>query len=643
MSTIRHRIQRLLGTLSVVSVASCLAALAFSATASAHAYPTITASASAIPRTLSAAARARTVADHVLIADARKLKQCEQILHAPCTAARRAVQRSGYRLKNAENHLSKLARGQSSASRISDATQMAPQLSVSGQHLSWTSPARVKSYVFVREVPGLVNQYEVLNGTSILPPPVPGVAVTYSVRTNVAGSAWATEKSITYPAETSAASSGSNPTHGADAQGAPELSVSGTTLVWKSVSGVNTYVLVQRGPGSQEQYSVVLGTSYAPSPVAGATVHYSLRTAVDGSAWAPEVSISYPSEKSVTAPVPTPTPTPVGSGGKTAGNTPPSSGSEAGNSSVPFEMALVPGSLASTEPGTIHQLGAHSVRMGYPIETPASQLASVMEEYAKVGIRIMPLATFTGTVPTSAQAANLASWAAAYGPGGTFWRGKSFPADTAMTDIEFGNETSYTYQFGDNSEEAIAERAQSYALRFKEAEEGIHAVAPGVGLLAQGDNGETDGSTWVNNMFKAVPNLAQLVAGWTIHPYGTESVRRINEMIAQTQAVGAPSTIPIYVTEWGLSTDNGRCLSENYGWNPCMSYEEAATDLATSVAAMHEHFGGRLHAIYLYQAQDLASSGSSTNREEYFGALQQDGARKGAYTTEVEALLHANP
>ena len=441
--------------------------------------------------------------------------------------------------------------------------------------------------------------------------------------------------------------------------GAPRLSVSWLSLTWTRVHRVKTYILARKVPGQADHYSVVDGTSIVPLSVPGVTVAYSVRTNVSGSAWSTEQSIPYPATKTA-APTPTPPTSTGGEGGTTPPvitppvttppvttppltTTPPSSGSETGTSGAPFEMALVPGSLASTEPGTIHQLGAHSVRMGYPIETPASQLAGVMEEYAKVGIRIVPLATFTGKVPTSAQAANLASWAAAYGPGGTFWQGKSFPADTAMTDIEFGNETSYTYQFSDNSEEAIAERAQSYALRFKEAEESIHAVAPDVGLLAQGDNGETDGSTWVDNMFKAVPNLAQLVAGWTIHPYGTESVRRINEMIAQTQAAGAPSTIPIYVTEWGLSTDNGRCLSENYGWNPCMNYEEAATDLATSVTTMHEHFGGRLRAVYLYQAQDLASSGSSTNREEYFGALQQDGARKGAYTTEVEALLHANP
>jgi len=281
--------------------------------------------------------------------------------------------------------------------------------------------------------------------------------------------------------------------------------------------------------------------------------------------------------------------------------------------------------------------------MEFEVGASPSTLAPIVEEYAKVGIRIMPLAGFEGTLPTSAQAKNLASWAAEFGPGGTFWQGKSFPAGTAMTNVEFGNETSYTYQFSDNSKEAVANRAQTYALRFKEAEEGIHAANPDVGLLAQGDSGENNGSTWVDNMFKAVPNLAQLVAGWTVHPYGTESLRRIDEVVTQTQADGAPSTIPIYVTEWGLSTANGRCLSDNYGWNPCMTYEEAGADLASTVAAMRERFGSRLRALYLYQAQDLASSGTSTDREEHFGVLQYNGARKGAYTTEVESLLTANP
>jgi len=114
-------------------------------------------------------------------------------------------------------------------------------------------------------------------------------------------------------------------------------------------------------------------------------------------------------------------------------------------------------------------------------------------------------------------------------------------------------------------------------------------------------------------------------------------------MIADTAAHGAPSTIPIYITEWGLSTDNGRCLTDNFGWNPCMTYQEAATVLGSTVSEMRARYGGRLRALYLFQARDQRASGESNNREYYFGALQSDRAPKGAYTTEVQALLAANP
>lgn len=615
--------------LLVTALAAAQPLTANADTGSSH--PTATAT-RVIPRSLRVAATDSTKADRMLVAKARALKQCVSnypTYPSKCNADRRAIQQAGSKLALAEQRLAKAARstgrvhgsrGRAHGSRSASALQ-APQLTVSGQTLTWTRIAHVRSYVLERKVPGQAVQYSVVNGTSVTPPPVPGATIGYSVRTAVNGSTWSAERSIAYPP----------PAETVDDQAAPALTVSGQTLTWNQVGGVSTYVLMQRTPGQADQYSAVGGASFTPTPVPGATVYYSIRTAVDGSAWAPEVPITFP----------TATPTPPTSSPPVSENpaTPPVSTSSAG----PFEMALVPGSLASTEPGIINQLGAHSVRMEFEVGASPSTLAPIVEEYAKVGIRIMPLAGFEGTLPTSAQAKDLASWAAEFGPGGTFWQGKSFPAGTAMTNIEFGNETSYTYQFSDNSKEAVANRAQTYALRFKEAEEGIHAANPDVGLLAQGDSGENNGSTWVDNMFKAVPNLAQLVAGWTVHPYGTESLRRIDEVVTQTQADGAPSTIPIYVTEWGLSTANGRCLSDNYGWNPCMSYEEAGADLALTVAAMRERFGSRLRALYLYQAQDLASSGTSTDREEHFGVLQYNGARKGAYTTEVESLLTANP
>ncbi len=315
-----------------------------------------------------------------------------------------------------------------------------------------------------------------------------------------------------------------------------------------------------------------------------------------------------------------------------------------------FEMGVVAGSAIAWELPFIQKLGAHTARMEFAIGTPVSRIEPIVEAYAKAGIRPLLLAGFDGTMPSTSEARNLASWAADLGPGGSFWKGKTFPAGTAPTNIEFGNETSYSYQYSDTSGTSAwyslasyATRAQTYAQRFKEAYEAVHAVNPSVGLLAQADDGDSGSSEWVRNMFLAVPNLGQMVAGWTIHPYGPEWQTRIDRMISQTQAAGAPSTTPIYVTEWGLSTDNGRCLEDNYGYNPCMTYQEAATTLQSTVSTMRARYGARLTAFYLFQARDQRATGTSTEREGYFGALQSNEQPKGAYTAAVQSLLSANP
>jgi hypothetical protein len=597
----------------------------------------------AVPRSLSIAAAQTTAVDRTLVADAKALKACLAKNAAKCAGARQAVQQAGSRLAAARRQLAAAARATGSTHNAKSSrrasTLTAPRLSSAGGTLSWPRVDGIKSYVVESKVPGQSTQYAVIDAITYRPPPVPGTTVAYRVRTAINGSSWSTPASIAFapasPSGTAPSGSTGAGTHAetVDTQAAPALSVSGQKLSWNRVGSVTTYVLMQQVEGQEAQYSVVSATSLTPTAAPGATVHYSVRTAVDGSAWAPEVSITFPAVKPTTPPTApkAPTTTAAEETASPAPNSPATPGS--------FELGLVPGSLASSEPGLIHGLGAHSVRMETPIGHVPSWFESRFEEYAKVGIRIMPLSTFEGTMPTPEQAKSLGAWAAAYGPGGTFWQGKSYPASTAMTTIEFGNESSYTYQYGNNSPSAVAERAQTYALRFKEAYEAIHAANPNVGLLAQADDGDTGNSIWVENMFKAVPNLGQIVAGWTVHPYGPKWATRIDALISQTQASGASSSIPIYVTEWGVASDNGRCLSNNYEWNDCMTYGEAATALTSTVNGMLARYGSRLRAMYLYQAQDLGASGSSSDREMYFGATQSNGAAKGAYTTAVQSLL----
>ena len=577
----------------------------------------------AVPHMLSVSAKRTTRADRRLVTEARALKRCLSVNRRHpkrCNAARRAVQRAGSRLASAESKLAKIAhrggRAKAPGRGGNTATLQAPQLTVSGQTLTWARVAKINSYVFVRKVPGQADQYSVITGTSITPPPVPGVTVRYSIRTSVNGSAWSSEQSITYPA-----------TSTSNSQSAPALSVSGQTLTWKQITNVSTYVLATKAPGRADQYTEVSGTSVTPAAVPGVTVGYSVRTAVDGSAWSPEVKISYPAHA---APPTPPPPAPVSSG--------------------PFEMGVVAGSAIAYELPFIQQLGAHTARMEFSIGTPVSQMESIVGAYAQAGIRPLLLAGFEGSMPSTAEARNLASWAAAFGPNGTFWQGKNDPAGTAVTDIEFGNETSYSYQYPETSSASnwyalpsYAARAQTYALRFKDAETAIEAANPSVGLLAQADDGGSGTPTWVKNMFAAVPDLASRVAGWTVHPYGPDWESTINRLVSSTQAAGAPSTIPIYATEWGLSSDNGRCVEENFGFNKCMSYSEAASTLASNIAAMRARYGSRLRDVYLFQARDQQSTGTSTEREGYCGALQTNQATKGAYTTAVESLLTSNP
>jgi hypothetical protein len=580
---------------------------------------------------LNHASNVQRAADHRLVVKARVLKSCRHRHAGACTAQRRAVQSAGMRLHRAQRRLNRIARRQARRAR-SGATVSAPTIDVNGQKLSWNAVSNVSRYVFVRKVPGQADQYSLVAGTSTTPPAVPGKTVRYSLRADARGSAWANEVTITYRAievaaaevpAPSAPAPTPAPTPSVNLLAAPALAASGTSLAWNHVGDVTTYVLVRRISGEVDRYTVVAGTSTTPAAVAGKTAHYSVRTAIDGSAWSPEVTIRYP-EAPAPAPAPPSDPAPA---------TPaPVNGS--------FQMGLTAGTAHQYEISYLKSMGARTARIDFDINKSASSMASDIEAYARAGIRPVLLATFYGRVPSTTEAQNLATWAAAYGPGGTFWQGKSYPTSVMPNEIEFGNETSYSYQWSDNSMGTYAARAQSYAQRAKDAAVAITAANRNVGLLAIGDNAVNQ-SSWMTNMLKAVPNLADLVNGWTIHPYGPTWATRMDSTINSAKAGGARD-LPIWITEWGLSTDNGRCLSDNYGFEKCMTYDQAASTVNAALAGMQSRYGSRLGAFFLYQAHDQYASGTRTGREAYFGATQSNGAAKGAFTAEIKSELAAN-
>lgn len=571
------------------------------------------------------AAHSARVADHRVVAAARSLGHC-QTVGANCGAHRSGLQLAARRYSTSVTTLRFLGRH---AGAQAPTKKLAPTLTVKGPKLEWKRVRGVESYVVVRKVPKQADVYSVVRAASTLPPAVPGKTVRYAVRTAVKGSHWSPQRSISYAAlaeasdgpavaETPVPAAQDTPPNQVVSSAKPTdatvLSSAGQTLTWNDVAGVSDYVFVRKVPGQPDAYSSVHGTSVTPPASPGKTVSYSVRTAVDGSAWATEVRLTYPAA---------PEPAPAG----------------------PFIAGVNAGSAHTWELPFLGKIGARTARLEFEIDTPVADLASDIENYAKAGIRPLLLAGFQGRAPTQAESARLADWAAAYGPGGTFWAGKGYPASVAPTQIEFGNETSYSWQYsqlaGDDDWPHSAffkGIAADYARGVKAAALAIRSANPRVGLLVVGEQA-SGWTTWMDTMFETVPELASYVDGWTIHPYGPGWQKRMDDLIAQAAHHDAPSSIPLWVTEMGLSTDGGRCLSDNYGWDKCMSSSAAASTLNATVAAMTGRYASRLAAVYLYQAHDLRQPGASNDREGYFGALTLDGESKGAYTDAVKSFL----
>jgi hypothetical protein len=96
------------------------------------------------------------------------------------------------------------------------------------------------------------------------------------------------------------------------------------------------------------------------------------------------------------------------------------------------------------------------------------------------------------------------------------------------------------------------------------------------------------------------------------------------------------------VTEYGISSDDGAGLSDNYGWPSNLTSAQAAADLRATVAGMRRDrtIGKRLRFFLVYSAHDLRPARATNDREAYFGALRHNLAAKGAYTVEVRRLFH---
>ena len=161
----------------------------------------------------------------------------------------------------------------------------------------------------------------------------------------------------------------------------------------------------------------------------------------------------------------------------------------------------------------------------------------------------------------------------------------------------------------------------------------MQAANPAMGLLAQADDGNCGCATWVNAMHTAVPEPGDHGRRLDRPPLRPEEPLGAPHRSAHRPdgRLGWSSSIPIDITEYGMATDNGRTLTDNYDWPTNQTYQQAADAVTLTVNQMlaKPGFGSRLRLFTYFQGHDQQASGSSNEREYYFGVMKSDGSRQG--------------
>jgi len=156
-------------------------------------------------------------------------------------------------------------------------------------------------------------------------------------------------------------------------------------------------------------------------------------------------------------------------------------------------------------------------------------------------------------------------------------------------------------------------------------------------LAADTSAAEPDGSysSWVDPMYRAVPNLNLYFDGVAAHPYtgprgpdvytpgrSRGQFRRIQELHDMFVARGADK--PFWITEVGWST----CPGDR---DSCVSATTQAAYTARIFQIVGTEYRDWVRAVFLYNYRDSFEN-DAANKEHWFGVLSHDGTPKPAWT-----------
>jgi hypothetical protein len=214
-----------------------------------------------------------------------------------------------------------------------------------------------------------------------------------------------------------------------------------------------------------------------------------------------------------------------------------------------------------------------------------------------------------------------------WGPGGSFWDAHPELDESryAIDTIELGNEP----YFGTMT-------AADYADTVRPTLEAVATLGvPVKVLLPSFIHGQN--TSWIDTLYARIPNLNSLYYAIADHPYwyghdpaadgDNGPFERLDTLRRRMDLHGAAPK-PIYITEYGESTAS--CGSE------CVSEAVQAAHLKAMLDAVVSREDWDVEMIEFFQLRDRGTN--SSDREEQFGLLRQDGTPKPSYSILREAM-----
>jgi Big-like domain-containing protein/cellulase (glycosyl hydrolase family 5) len=278
------------------------------------------------------------------------------------------------------------------------------------------------------------------------------------------------------------------------------------------------------------------------------------------------------------------------------------------------------------------QLGAAVTRHEWDINEPVNaQDHLVYVAAAKVHTRIHALLGANELGSASHYKEWVIAFIKRYGKGGSFWaeHPELNEAKYAIQTFELGNEPYYGGM-----------TATQYAQTVRPTLEAVRAQNLPAKLILPSVVYGSD-TSWIDTLYQSIPNLNEYFYAFASHPYwyghspsaaGNGSpLGRIATLRRRMNELGAGGK-PIFITEYGESTAD--CGEE------CVSEAEQAAHIATLLTAVLTHPEWGVEMIDFFQLHDWATE--SSEREEQFGLLRQDGTPKPAYPIVQAAMATYN-